>query len=574
MRRGSLLRSGAASRITLCALVALFVLAVAAPVVAQRHVTRKAGPTSSSMSWTSDSFTPFAKPAATPGDRQIAVDGKLIACRTGVSGGARGFDISYRFHPGAHGVWGGAGDQTQPAVSQGLIAGLDRSRVAVFDPAKAAAVTVSDPAAAPSWPAFSGSVVVWQDHRGADWDIYARRFDRATGQPSGDVFPICTAAGDQTAPAVDGDLVVWQDARGGSTDVYAYDLATAQESAICTATGAQEAPDVCGQVVVWQDHRGRTWDVYARDLSTAAEWRTSDGSGDQTQPAVSDSFVVWQDSRPMDVSFERPNGAGVERHYPGPFLYQYSLAARQTMGGAMWGGSPTPVSQRAPDVSGSLFVWLSVPRGSPTRGAGSTVSEFWAYSIAEPSGDTSYGSWTNSPQLTFGFSVQACPSPPVAEVGIAFGRDVGGELPWTWMPFAAQATVTLPPGDGRKLWSVSMRDSAGGTPGAEGSEITLDTHGPQCWAPEGATVKSGRTATLRYKVTDKLSPKALAVVTITHVDGSVAATLPARMVGTGAMVDRRFTCDLPAGDYVFTVTATDLAGNQQTRAGSNQLIVR
>ena len=81
-------------------------------------------------------------------------------------------------------------------------------------------------------------------------------------------------------------------------------------------------------------------------------------------------------------------------------------------------------------------------------------------------------------------------------------------------------------------------------------------------------------ATLRYKVTDRLSPLARAVVTVTHIDGSVAATLPARMVGTGAMVSRRFTCDLPAGDYVFTVTATDLAGNQQVRAGSNQLIVR
>jgi beta propeller repeat protein len=573
MGRRSLLRPGAATHIAACALVALFVLTIATPAGAQRRVVRQAGPTSSSMSWTSDQFTPFAKPAAAPGDRQIAVDGKLIACRTGDSQAARGFDISYRFRPGARGVWGGPGDQTQPAVSQGLIAGLDDGHVAVFDPAKATAVTVSDPAAVPSWPAFSSSIVVWQDHRGADWDIYARRFDRATGQPSGDAFLICAAAGDQTAPAIDGDLVVWQDARGVSTDIYAYDLATSQESAICTATGAQEAPDVSGQVVVWQDHRGRNWDVYARDLSISAEWRASDGGGDQTQPAISDSFAVWQDSRPMDVSYET-DGASVERHYPGPFLYQYSLAAREIMGGAMWGGSRTPVSQRAPDVSGSTFVWVSAPRGSPTRGAGSTVREFWAYSIATPTGDSPRGPWTNSPQLTFGFSVAACPAPPVAQVGIAFGRDVGGELPWTWMPFAAQVTVTLPPGDGRKWWTVSMKDSVGGTPGAEGSEITLDTHGPKCWAPEDASVKSGGLATLRYKVTDKLSPEAKAVVTITHFDGSVAATLPARMVKTGGVVERRFTCDLPAGDYVFTVTATDLAGNQQTRAGSNQLIVR
>ena len=63
-------------------------------------------------------------------------------------------------------------------------------------------------------------------------------------------------------------------------------------------------------------------------------------------------------------------------------------------------------------------------------------------------------------------------------------------------------------------------------------------------------------------------------MTVTRTDGSVAATLPTRMVQTGATVERRFTCDLPAGDYVFTVTATDLAGNEQVRAGSNRLIVR
>ena len=39
----------------------------------------------------------------------------------------------------------------------------------------------------------------------------------------------------------------------------------------------------------------------------------------------------------MNVSDQRTNGASVERHYPGPFLCQYSLAARQIMGGPMWG---------------------------------------------------------------------------------------------------------------------------------------------------------------------------------------------------------------------------------------------
>jgi hypothetical protein len=134
--------------------------------------------------------------------------------------------------------------------------------------------------------------------------------------------------------------------------------------------------------------------------------------------------------------------------------------------------------------------------------------------------------------------------------------------------------VELPGGDGRKGYLVSLRDAAGHTPGGSGSEVILDTHGPSCWAPYAATARSGGYATLRYKVTDRLSPEARVVVTITRSDGSVVRTLPTRRVATGKLVERRVSADLLRGVYAFNVSATDLAGNPQVRIGTNRLVVR
>ena len=171
------------------------------------------------MSWSGSSVTPFKSPRMAPGQRAPSIDGSLVACVVGTAAktpAATGLDIRFATLEGAGGRWGGPGDQVHPSVSDGLIAGLDEGQVAVFDPATGAAVVVSDAGAAALAPDFAGDVVVWQDHRGGTWDIYARRFDRATGQPVGEVVPVCAAAGDQTDPAVDGGVVVWQDRRGAA----------------------------------------------------------------------------------------------------------------------------------------------------------------------------------------------------------------------------------------------------------------------------------------------------------------------------------------------------------------------
>ena len=75
-------------------------------------------------------------------------------------------------------------------------------------------------------------------------------------------------------------------------------------------------------------------------------------------------------------------------------------------------------------------------------------------------------------------------------------------------------------------------------------------------------------------MTDKSSPRAKATIAITRPDGSVVRTLPTRWVDTGKWLERSVDCDLLPGLCRFTVTATDLAGNEQARVGTAKLAVK
>lgn len=566
-------RAGAARTVLLCALVVLVACAVAAPAGAQRHsVRRSVGSMSYGMSYSVTGLTLFPRPTAAPGLRAPSIDGTLIACQTGKAAARPdqpGLSIRYKFRGGASGVWSGAGDRWAPAVSDGLIAGIHDNLVEVFDPASSTAVTVSDTDGAyPSTVAFSGSLVVWDDHRSGNSDIYARWFDRATGQPTGDVFAICVAPDTQRNPAVADGVVVWQDRRDGDWDIYAYDLGEQREYAVCSAPGDQTRPDVYGGTVVWQDSRRGQWDIYACDLATMEETAICTSRAAQARPAVSSDLIVWQDYRPRYEQIDdQPT-----RRYDTPLVYAYSRAAGETLE-EIW-GRYEGARQTNADVSGSLMVWEddmppTLPKGAK-RIAGGLLSDLWVYGYSISPADQ----YIRSPDLTFSFDVRVCPNPPVSEVGYSFEDWDSWLGDYTWQPFASSVAARLPGGDGRKSYTVSLKDSAGRTSGGSGSEVILDTHGPSCWAPYAATARSGGYATLRYKVTDKLSPEARVLVTITREDGSVVRTLPKQRIATGKLVERRVSADLLRGVYAFNVSATDLAGNPQVRIGSNRLTVR
>jgi beta propeller repeat protein len=98
----------------------------------------------------------------------------------------------------------------------------------------------------------------------------------ASAEPNS--FPICTASGTQGEPAIDGDIVVWQDNRNGNYDIYGKDLYTGDEIVICTNSADQFAPKISGNIVVWQDLRNcpsgysGVTNIYGYDLSTEQEF--------------------------------------------------------------------------------------------------------------------------------------------------------------------------------------------------------------------------------------------------------------------------------------------------------------
>ena len=173
--------------------------------------------------------------------------------------------------------------------------------------------------------AFSGEVylVAWEDHRGYfQDDVYAARVsvDGVLLDSTG----ICVSAEpvNQQRPAVAFDganfLVVWQDSRNNESDIYAARVSPAgavldpHGIAVSRATGGELYPDValldtlC--LVVWQDARGGSYyDLYGARVTRSGSvlepqgFVISAGTAHREYPAVASGveawLVAWQDER-------------------------------------------------------------------------------------------------------------------------------------------------------------------------------------------------------------------------------------------------------------------------------------
>jgi len=140
-----------------------------------------------------------------------------------------------------------------------------------------------------------GTIVTWEDNRGADIDIYAQRVDsNGNSQWAPDGVAICNLAGsDQTVPQLTDDgaggaIIVWMDSRPGPTaDIFAQrvdqggnTLWAADGVPICDFPGSSELFPVIashyagGATIAWWDNRAGAFDIYAQevDASGARQW--------------------------------------------------------------------------------------------------------------------------------------------------------------------------------------------------------------------------------------------------------------------------------------------------------------
>jgi len=144
-------------------------------------------------------------------------------------------------------------------------------------------------------PAVYGTVIVWQDARNGNWDIYAYdALARTTTQ-------LTSSPENQEWPAIWGTTVVYQQPFGDHTDIMKYDLNTHQYRHVTRDDYNQERPSIWGNKIVYMDNRNGHWDVRMAVMDengeiTSSELIVAAGAGDQMYPRIYEGRVVWQDN--------------------------------------------------------------------------------------------------------------------------------------------------------------------------------------------------------------------------------------------------------------------------------------
>lgn len=188
---------------------------------------------------------------------------------------------------GTGGKIGGADQTTMVWIRDNWIKGYDIETDSLFQ----ISYTYGDTYSTPD---ISNNIVVWEDYRNANSDIYGFNLR------SWEVFPICLNSGTQDYPTISGNIAVWRDYRNGNSDIYGADISNPNspvEFVICQNEYEQLYPDISGNTIVWQDSRNGNADIFGYDISTQNEFQITDNSANQQFPAISGHTVVWEDDR-------------------------------------------------------------------------------------------------------------------------------------------------------------------------------------------------------------------------------------------------------------------------------------
>ena len=139
----------------------------------------------------------------------------------------------------------------------------------------------------------------------------------------------------------------------------------------------------------------------------------------------------------------------------------------------------------------------------------------------------------------------------------------------TW---TAAASVTFP-ATGATTLSYRSVDNAGNVADALTATVLADGVKPAPRPLADVTVRRGKSAKLRYRVTDGACPQARVAIKIRK-GGKTRKTLSLGLRATGSDLTCSWKCTLAKGKYTWTVYATDLAGNAQARTVTKKLVVR
>ncbi|MFN8176880.1 MAG: FlgD immunoglobulin-like domain containing protein [bacterium] len=214
----------------------------------------------------------------------------------------------------AGGLW------TSAAVGGALICGSANSTKSVL---------VMDTDGAPGISFLTGgAILAWEESRGGDLAIWARRVDAGgTPQWTADGIRVCGGTtGQQRDPAIanvggDDCIVTWSDTRSGSAEIYAQRIDStgtlfwaADGVSVCNGPGARTAPAILkdgagGAFIAWLDTRTGSTQIYGQRITEngARQWVLlgvpvcTAASNPESLTLLSDGaggfFAVWRDHR-------------------------------------------------------------------------------------------------------------------------------------------------------------------------------------------------------------------------------------------------------------------------------------
>jgi FG-GAP repeat len=138
-----------------------------------------------------------------------------------------------------------------------------------------------------------------------------------------------------------------------------------------------------------------------------------------------------------------------------------------------------------------------------------------------------------------------------------------------WTTYAAPFAVSV---QGASVWEFRSTDAVGNVEATKTFTVRIDTQGPQTLALAKLSVKKGKKATFRFKVSD-LTPTATVTIKI-YKHTKLKKTITVGSVATNSTQSYKWKCKLAKGSYTWKVYAKDLAGNGQSSVGSKKLTVK
>ena len=127
-------------------------------------------------------------------------------------------------------------------------------------------------------------------------------------------------------------------------------------------------------------------------------------------------------------------------------------------------------------------------------------------------------------------------------------------------------------GDGDHTVTYRAVDNAGNVQDPQSVHVLVDGGPPVPAALGNATVRAGKKAALRFRVSD-VEPQVVCVIKV-YKKARLVKTLKLGLRTTNVAVAYPWTCRLAKGKYTWKVYATDLAGNAQSKPAAKTLTVK